>query len=674
MAAAPEGSSIAAAPAFTAAQLAAPPAMDWPTNGGNVLNQRFSPLAQINTDNVSGLKAVWRASLRGSGMERKQSGQGQSIEYGGTVYSITGNDDVFAISVASGQVLWEYQAKLDVNKVVPCCGWVSRGVGIGDGKVFVGQMDNKLVALDQRNGNVVWSVQSETLDDGGFTITAAPLYYDGMVIIGHAGGELATRGRLKAFDARTGKLRWVFYTIPGPGEPGHETWPADNDSWKHGGASIWQTPAVDPELGLIYVSTDNPAPDLNGAIRPGDNLYTASVLALDARTGKYRWHYQEIHHDIWDYGAPNPVVLFDATIDGKPRKGLVQLSKDGYAYILDRVTGKPLIGIPEQPVMQNAAQQTAATQPIPLGDELVPHFIDVAPDGYDLVNGGRTFTPFDDKAVVYKPLAGVNWPPSSYDPDSNLLFVCANDGMGAALRNPRAVRPPTTVGEHYLGGSFARVEAVRRGILAALDVRTNRLVWRRQWTDGCTGGSTNTAGGLLFIGRSDGRLVAYDKLNGRVLWEFQTDAPIATPVSVFEYRGTEYLVVLAAGTLYASGARGDGVWLFSLHGTLGPAPPLSNPGPAAVVGANADAIPDGAPDLHKGKETYTQVCQACHGSDGQGSHGEGAALKPTLSLDTVFATALNGRKNMPSFRGALTPTQLRDVAGFITGQLVKQAP
>jgi quinohemoprotein ethanol dehydrogenase len=662
---------IMPAPAFKRWQLAAPPRTGWPTNGGSVFNQRFSPLEQITRDNVHDLKAVWRASLRGSGTERKHSGQGQSIVYEGTIYTITGNDDVFAISVDTGKVLWEYQANLDPAQTVPCCGWVSRGVAIGAGKVFVGQMDNKVLALDQRTGQPVWSIQSETLEEGGFTITAAPLYYDGMVIVGYAGGELAARGRLKAYDAKNGKLRWVFYTIPGPGEPGHDTWPADNDAWKHGGATIWQTPAVDPDLGLLFVATDNPAPDLNGAVRAGDNLYTSSVLALDVMTGKYRWHFQETHHDIWDYGAPSPVVLFDAVMDGKPRKGLVSLSKDGYAYILDRVTGKPLIGIPEQPVMQSAAQKTSPTQPIPLGDDLVPHSIDIAPDGYDLINEGRTFTPFDDKPVVYKPLAGVNWQPSSYDPVSHLLFVCANDAMGVARRDPKATEAPTTIGEHYLGGSFAHVDALRRGILAALDVRINRLVWRRQWTDGCNSGSASTGGGLLFIGRSDGRLVAYDQHDGHVLWEFQTDAPIAPGASVFEYRGTEYLVVLAAGTFFAGSARGDGVWLFSLKGTMGPTQPLAASA-VAPPDTGALGLPPGAADLAHGKQIYNRICVACHGPDGQGSHGEGAPLKPTLTTAAVYMTATVGRRAMPAFRGTLSPLELRDVAGYITGELVKQ--
>ena len=671
------GGGIALAPAFTATQLVPPPRTDWPTNGGNVLNQRYSALNEINRDTVPGLKAVWRASLRGSGLDRKTSGQGQALEYGGTLYVITGSDDAFAIRVDTGEILWEHKANLDPSKVVPCCGWVSRGVALGEGKVFVGQLDNQLLALDQRTGQVLWSVQSETLQEGGFTLTAAPLYYDGLVIIGHAGGELATRGRLKAFDARTGKLRWVFYTIPGPGEPGHETWPADNDSWKTGGASIWQTPALDPQLGLIYVSTDNPAPDLNGAVRAGDNLFSSSVLALDAKTGKYRWHYQEIHHDLWDYGAPNPVVLFDATVDGQPRKGLAQLNKDGYAYLLDRVTGKPLLGIEERPVLQNAAQKTAATQPIPAGDDIVPHSIDIPPDGYDLVNEGRTFTPFNDQPGLYKPLAGVSWPPSSYDPQSNILFVCANDMVGVAKRNPSEAKPPTTVGQHYLGGSFERVSAARRGILAALDVTTNRLVWRRQWPEGCNSGSVNTAGGVLFIGRSDGRLLAYDKRDGHVLWEFQTDAPIAAPASVFEYQGTEYVAVLAGGSVYSSNARGDGVWLFSLRapkGALPPAPALPT-GPAPVfpppAAAGVPEMPPGPPDVQHGQATYLQICQACHGPDGQGTHGAGAALKPTLTAENVYTIATIGRNDMPSFRESLSPTQIRDVAAFITEQLVR---
>ena len=233
------------------------------------------------------------------------------------------------------------------------------------------QLDGKLVALDERTGKTVWSIQAERWQEG-FSITAAPLFYDGMLITGFAGAELGVRGRVKAYDAKNGKLLWTFHTIPGPGEPGHDTWPAHNEVWANGGATVWQTPAVDRDLGLIYFSTGNPGPDFNGAVRAGDNLYSSSILAIEAKTGKYRWHFQEVHHDLWDYDAPNPVVLFDVRIGGVLHKGLAQVGKTGWAYILDRETGKPLVGIEERPVPQEPRQATAATQPYPVGDAIVP--------------------------------------------------------------------------------------------------------------------------------------------------------------------------------------------------------------------------------------------------------------------------------------------------------------
>ena len=241
-------------------------------------------------------------------------------------------------------------------------------------------LDGRLVALDRRTGKEVWSIQAERWQEG-FSITSAPLYYDGMVITGFSGAEIGVRGRVKAYDADDGKLLWTFYTIPGPGELGHDTWPQDNEVWMHGGATVWQTPAVDPELGLIYFSTGNPGPDFNGAVRAGDNLFSASIVAIEARTGKYRWHFQQVHHDLWDYDAPNPVVLFDVRVGGALRKGLAQVGKTGWAYILDRETGEPLIGIEERPVPQEPRQATAATQPYPVGDAIVPQQVEIAPEG-----------------------------------------------------------------------------------------------------------------------------------------------------------------------------------------------------------------------------------------------------------------------------------------------------
>jgi len=550
--------------------LSAPPTDGWLKSGGNLFNQNYSPLTQINRQNVANLKGVWRARLEGSGLATKYSGEAQPVVHDGVVYIVTGADDVFAISVKTGKTLWNYEARLDEKITTVCCGWTSRGMGLGEGKIFVGQLDGRLVALDEKSGTTAWSVQAERWQEG-YTITAAPLYFDGMVIVGFAGGENGIRGRIKAYDAKDGRLIWTFYTIPAPGEIGHETWPNDNDAWKHGGATIWQTPAVDPELGLIYFTTGNPGPDFNGRIRRGDNLFSVSMVAIEAKTGKYRWHFQQVHHDIWDYDSPNPVILFDVRINGRLRKAAAEASKTGWVYILDRVTGKPLIGIDEKSVPQEPRQFTSPTQPFPRGDAFVPHQIDVAVEDFPLVNQGRIFTPFWADGVIAKPSprGGANWPPSSYDPASNYFYVCGTDMVNLFKGGEEnQVIPAEGHGGRYLGGAFGGAPIPGTGIFAALDMKTNRLVWQQRWRDNCYSGSVTTAGGLVFVGRNDGRLTALDSSNGKRLWEFQTGAGMNSPVSVFQYEGEEYVVAYSAGSLFAGSPRGDNLWLFSLKGTM----------------------------------------------------------------------------------------------------------
>jgi quinohemoprotein ethanol dehydrogenase len=551
----------------------APPTVGWPTNGGDWYNRRYSPLTAIDRSNVGKLKGVWRTRLNGSGLGPQYSGEAQPLVVDGVVYVSTGANDVFAIGVDAGTILWDYRANLDPSNKSVCCSWTNRGVAAGAGKIFIGQLDGKLVALDAKTGKVAWSTQAERWQDG-FTITAAPLYYDGLVIVGFAGAELGVRGRVKAFDARNGKLAWTFYTIPGRGEPGNETWPQDNEIWRSGGATVWQTPAVDPELGLIYFSTGNPGPDFNGAIRKGDNLFTSSIVALNAKTGKYRWHFQQVHHDLWDFDSASPVVLFDVTIDGKPRKGIAEASKSGWVYLLDRTDGKPLVGIDERPVPQEPRQATAATQPIPSGDAFVPQHLDIAPEGYTLVNGGRIFTPYWTDYVVAKPgiSGGANWPPSAYDVASGHLLVCARDNASLFRAwDIDATEPPK--GELYIGGNFGSNPLPPQGTFTALDVRTNKIVWQQHWANTCVSGATATAGGLVFVGRNDGRLTALDVSNGAKLWEFQTGAGMNAPVSVFGYGSKQYVVAYSAGSVFAGSAKGDSVWLFALDGTLDPVAP-----------------------------------------------------------------------------------------------------
>ena len=502
---------IKSAPPFPAYTLLELPTSGWLTNGGDLYNRNYSPLSRITRDNVSRLKAVWSIHLEGSGIGLQYSGESQPIVYEGVIYIITGANDVFAVSVETGEFLWRYRANIDPEIDTICCGWTSRGVALGDGMVFVGQLDGKLLALDQVSGDIRWSTQAEQWQQG-YTITSAPLYYDGMVITGFAGAEFGTRGRVKAYDAKDGTLIWTFYTIPAPGEFGHDTWAQDNEAWKHGGGTVWQTPAVDPELGLLYFSTGNPGPDFNGSIRKGDNLFTNSIVAIDALTGTYRWHYQQIHHDIWDYDSANPVVLFDIEIEGINRKAIVQVSKTGWAYILDRLNGQPLIGIEERPVMQESRQLTAATQPFPIGDAIGPQTLDIAPEGYELVNDGHIFTPFWTERIAVK-RTEANWPPSAYDPSSQILYICATERMFFFNVDDNMEEP--IEGEIYFGGNFGSLSFPALGILAALNMKTNRIVWQQRWPDRCYSGVITTAGKLLFVGRNDGRFMALDSSNGK---------------------------------------------------------------------------------------------------------------------------------------------------------------
>jgi alcohol dehydrogenase (cytochrome c) len=664
------GSDIAQAPAYSAQELSAYAARNWPTNGGNLFNQRYSELRQIDRSNVAQLKGVWRTHLRGSGLEPKFSGEATPVVHDGVLYVSTGADDVFALSVASGEILWQYSANLDPNISTVCCGWTNRGVALGEGKAFIGQLDGKLVAIDMQTGEPVWAIQAERWEDG-FTITSAPVYFDGMVITGFAGADRGTRGRVKAYDADDGSLIWTFYTIPAPGEPGHDTWPADSDVWMYGGAAVWQTPAIDPELGMAYFSTANPGPDYSGSIRAGDNLYSSSIVAVDVHTGEYRWHFQQVHHDIWDYDASNPVLLFDVEIDGRERRGIVEVGKTGFAYFLDRETGEPLIGIEERTVPQEPRQATAATQPYPLGEPVVPQHVEVAPLGFELRNEGRIFTPFfGPNPVIARPSiwGGASWPPNSYDPVRELLFVCASDFPGTFSGGHFEMDTPTH-SESWTGGRAGRPPLPRMGQFVAMDVKTNTAAWRVQWPDQCYSGSVATAGGLVFSGRNDGRFIALDSDDGSLLWEFQTGAGVNSPGSVFEHDGEQYVAIYSAGNALIGSAHGDSVWLFGLDGSLEATTPGDTP-LAPAVSMATDALE--APNLSAGAELYRQTCLPCHGEDGRGGHGGGAPLNDLDELAYVTEVVREGQNNMPPFGAALTAQQILDVSAWVVETLAAQ--
>ena len=556
-----------------------PPARNFPLVGGNLGNQRHSALRQIDRSTVSRVGGAWMIHL-GDG---KTAGnlQGTPVVVDGVMYVSSGTNNVFAIDAATGDVKWKYQSDAKVGAMT------NRGVVVAEGKVFSGQRDNSLVALDQRTGALVWKTQ---LAAAGRGYTSAPaVYHAGLVYMGVAGGENGVRGQFGAYDAATGREVWKFWTIPGPGEKGHDTW--EGDSWRYGGAPVWTTPAVDPELGLIYIAVGNAGPDNDGTRRSGDNLFTASIVALDLKTGAYRWHFQEVHHDIWDYDNSAAPALADVTFQGAPRKILVHAGKTGFLYILDRTNGIPLVGIEERAVPQEPRMKTAKTQPFPIGDSFVP----TCPEPGSVAEGSKSacvFGAYWTEPVVMTPgtQGGVSWAPIAYSPDTHLVYV-----PGSIINSAHSLRRQEW---NYSTNRFANIDdgtgflrppgQPRAGTLTAMDPTTNKIVWQKRMTFplGTGSGLLSTAGGLLLHGESDGNLVAYDILNGDVLWTFQTGAGADAPVATYEVNGEQYIAVLAGGNQFQLSGRGDRLWAVKIGGTVPPAPAPPEP-PTIQPGAIA---------------------------------------------------------------------------------------
>jgi alcohol dehydrogenase (cytochrome c) len=543
------------------ADLRTPAGKEWLTIGGDWHNTRYSTLKQISSQNAKDLKAAWVVHL-GSGLGQKYSMEGTPIVKDGVMYFASGNDDVFALDARTGSLIWEHLSHIDQSISTVCCGWDNRGVAVGEGKVFVGQLDGTLVALDAGNGHELWRSQIGRWQDG-YTITSAPLYYNGAVYTGVAGGDRSARGKLTALDAKTGKELWHFWTVPDPGARGSETWPSPNDpnparagAYLHGGSNVWQTPAVDPDLGLIYFSTGNPGPSAGGigGNRPGDNLFSSSIVALHL-DGTYAWHFQQVHHDLWDFDCPSPVILFDQMNGGKLRKGIAEACKTGWIYILDRTDGKPLVGIEEKQVEQDPRVASAPTQPIPVGDAVIPQ----CPKPLGTWITKCIFGVIYDVPILMSPggNGGVNWAPMSYDPQTGYFYVTAADRPAGRIAQGTGKIAPPAIGAKY------------SGTLTAVDSRTNRIVWQKKtpYSIGQGSGALTTAGGVLFHGEPDGHFQAYDVKTGELLWQWQIGAGADAPAITYEIDGEQYVAIAAGGlSTQTASANGDMIWTFSLNG------------------------------------------------------------------------------------------------------------
>ncbi|HXF32169.1 MAG TPA: PQQ-binding-like beta-propeller repeat protein [Solirubrobacterales bacterium] len=683
---------IVTAPAFTTSELEAVPGDNWITNGGNLTNGRFSSLDEINTENVKELKGEWMTKIGQNATAAKFSAEGQALEYEGTIYIPDGADDVYAIDASTGEILWTYEPHIPADPLgeVVCCGWDNRGVALAEGMVFLSQLNGIQVALDQKTGKVVWMTPIVE-PRSGYSMTSAPLYYEGRLYVGGSGGEYGVRGRLTALDAKTGKILWRFYTTPSPQEIGGDTWP-DDGSYKNGGAAVWNTPSVDPKLNEIYFSTSNAGPWV-GTVRPGDNLFTASIVALDADTGKYKWHYQEVHHDIWDFDAPSPTVLFDGEMDGRQRAAIGQPSKTGWVYLLDRKTGKPIYPIPEVKVPQDPQQKTSPTQPMPtmepfspitLGSEALANAKEaVAADKpKPKVVAGPIFTPMstDPTTLTMAPNAAVggdNWPPSSYYPEANMYFVCSQSGATGLIVPPhpaKFVEGQSYVGSDTVVGSGFDTE----GFITAYDLSTGKIAWQNKIKgESCYSGAVTTAGGLLFVGHNDGNLVAYDAKTGKELWHWQTGAAANSTVTPFEDEGEEKIALYAGGNSLAATAHGENFWVFSLKGTMEEAKGLEAEEEGTLhAGETAEAEgggeEGGAPNAEAGKEVFAEECSVCHGADGLGGNGGPDLTTQPKAKEQKGAEeqVANGGGGMPAFKGLLSAEEIANVAAFVVEDIV----
>jgi quinohemoprotein ethanol dehydrogenase len=544
-----------------------PPTRDCPLAGGNYASWRYSALDKINTGNVTQLGGAWFIRLE----EGRRGGQldGTPIVIDGVMYVTTGMRNVLAIEAKTGRVKWRYRPD------DPPLYGASKGLVVAEGKVIFGRRDRTLLALDKETGEVLW--QTVLTTQRAAHISAPPIYYDGLIFVGTAGGDVGARGQIGAYDIKTGKEVWKFYTVPGPGERFAETW--EGDSYKWGGAGIWTHVAVDPELRMLYVGTGNAGPDNDGSNRGGDNLFTCALLALDMKTGAHKWHFQEVRHDIWDYDSSSPPVLADVRYEGRLRKVVIHPGKTGWLYILDRTNGKPLIGIEEKAVPQEPRQKTAKTQPYPIGDRFVP----LCAEPLKEFERGCVFAAFWDKPILVFPgsSGGNAWAPITFSPKTNLVYVPANV-MPSVFEVKHEVIDETTGLFKKVGGGqgyYRPGGAPRSGTLTAMDPATNRIVWQKQtkWPLGSGAGLLSTAGGLLLHGEPDGNFVARDIANGDELFKFQTGAGVSSPAATFEVDGEQYIAVMSSGNRIQLSAAGDYLWTFKLGGTVPPAPAPREP-------------------------------------------------------------------------------------------------
>ncbi len=648
---------------------------EWLTYGRTYDEQRYSPLTQINDRNVGRLGLAWHYDIPGD----RRVQEGTPLIAGGVMYLTTAWSRVVALNAATGKRLWVFHPHVPRSADAHgCCDVGNRGVAIWRGRVYVGTYDGRLIALDAKTGRPLWSVRTADYTKG-YTITGAPIVVKGRVIIGNGGGEFATRGYVTAYDARTGKEDWRFYTVPG--KPGvrdgaasdavlariaRPTW--HGQYWKYGGGgNVWDAISYDPSSDLLYIGTGNGSP-WNGTVRsPGDNLFITSIVALRPQSGHYVWHFQEVPRDVWDYDADQQIILADIRIGGKVRRVLMQAPKDGIFYVLDRTTGRFISGRPYTPI--NWARGLDSS-------------------GRPIENTGR-FYDLTGKPTLAMPGAagGHNWQPMSYDPATGLVYLPVS---GMAFTYAAAKRVSLRKLGWNTGDAFtalpenpqvvAQIRKSLTGFLVAWNPATQRAAWSVPLGTPWNGGVVSTAGNLVFQGDSMGRFCAYRATDGRRLWSVETHTGIVAPPVTYEVGGRQYVAVeigwggafaLAAGQLALDSQVNEGnvprLLVFRLGGRQAmPAPPpppqwMRDPPPPATVSAQAIAL---------GRTKFQSFCSVCHG-DSAVSGGVLPDLRYAQALvnpglwQRIVRGGLLEPGGMVSFAGQLTPREIEAVRDYV---------
>jgi quinohemoprotein ethanol dehydrogenase len=629
---------------------------EWLTYGRDYAETRFSPLDQIDASNVDRLGLAWyydTGSLRGL--------EATPLISDGVLYATTSWSNVLALDAASGELIWRWDSEADrVRGARACCDVVNRGVALYEGKVFVGVIDGRLVALDATTGEPIWDVQTTPVDEP-YTITGAPRVVAGKVVIGNGGAELGVRGFVSAYDADTGELAWRFYTVPGdPSKPfespameaAAETW--TGEWWTMGGGgTAWDAFAYDPEAKLLYVGTGNGSP-WNRSIRSpggGDNLYLASILALDVDTGELVWHYQTTPGETWDYTAVQHLMLAELTIDGRERKVIMQAPKNGFFYVLDRITGELLTAEP-------FVEVTWAT-------------------GIDMTTGRPVETPqarYTEELTQIAPGPGGahNWHPMSFNPATGLVYLPASQSTFVYADDPhfefipnawnlgvpigsRAGIPELPASE-YAPGAGERLDT--GSALLAWDPIAQQARWRVDHTDSSGGGTLTTAGNLVFQGTSDGRFAAYSADHGEKLWEVEVGNGVLAPPSTYAIDGRQYVSLLVgwggSGGLFGNNPAGlykaEGrLFTFTLDGDrdFEPVRGIDRP---ALTRIDYEATPG---QIARGADLYGERCAMCHGG-GAASGGSIADLRYAAPatyeiLDSIVRQGAYQGLGMPRF-------------------------